>query len=92
MKLSTYCSLFVLLTLLALPMTADAFSRRTHHSEAGSSHVTTLSSSTEPSEISPEAVPEPPALLLMGMGLGLFAVGSALARFRGRAASHDKAL
>ena len=94
MKILIYCSVFVLLTIISLPVTAEAFSRRTNHSEVGPSHVTSYDQKkqTPSSDISPQAVPEPPVLLLMGIGLGLFAIGSVIARFRGQDAGRNKAL
>jgi hypothetical protein len=92
MKILIYCSVFVLLTLISLPITAEAFSRRTHHSEAGPSHITPLDHKTQTQDVSPQAVPEPPVLLLMGIGIGLFAIGSMILRFRGQADYSDKLL
>jgi PEP-CTERM motif-containing protein len=91
MKILIYSSVFVLLTLMSFPLTAEAFSRRTHHSELGQTQQTTqLNSQTR--DVSPQAVPEPPALLLMGIGIGLLAIYSTIKRFRGRDASREKAL
>ena len=94
MKILIYCSVFILLTVMSLPITAEAFSRRTHHSEAGPSQATSFDQKnpTQSSDISPQAVPEPPVLLYMGIGLGLFAISSVILRFRGQDASRDKAL
>jgi hypothetical protein len=90
MKLLTYCSVFVLLTLISLPITAEAFGRRSHHSEVGPTQQTApLNQQTR--DVSPQAVPEPPAVLLMGIGIGLFAICSMIVRFRGQQASREKA-
>jgi hypothetical protein len=89
MKISTYCSVFVLLTLISLPITAEAFSRRSHHSELVATQQTAPLNQT--SDVSPQAVPEPPVVLLMGIGIGLFAICSMLVRFRGQNASREKA-
>ena len=90
MKLLTYCSVFVLLTLISLPITAEAFSRRSHHSEVGPTQQTApLNQQTR--DVSPQAVPEPPVVLLMGIGIGLFAIGSMVMRFRGQRVSSEKA-
>ena len=89
MKLLTYCSVFVLLTLISLPITAEAFSRRSHHSELVQTQQTAPPNQTR--DVSPQAVPEPPAVLLMGIGIGLFAIGVMIMRFRGPRASSEKA-
>jgi hypothetical protein len=89
MKLLTYCSVFILLTLVSLPITAEAFSRRSHHSELVPTQQTAPLNQTR--DVSPQAVPEPPAVLLMGLGIGLFAIGSIGMWFRGRHASREKA-
>ena len=89
MKLLTYCSVFVLLTLISLPITAEAFGRRSHHSEVGPTQQTApLNQQTR--DVSPQAVPEPPAVLLMGIGIGLFAICSMVVRFRWQRASSEK--
>ena len=65
-----------------------------HHS-AGSGHVQNPGQSApldQTRNVSPQAVPEPPALLLMGIGIGLFAIYSMIKRFRGHNASREKAL
>lgn len=100
MKILTYCSIGLLLALIAFPITAEAFSRRTHSSEVAQRQVPapragntqTQDGNTQTQDVSPQAVPEPPALLLMGIGIGLFAIFSMIKRFRGQAASRDKAM
>lgn len=100
MKILTYCSIGLLLALIAFPITAEAFSRRTHSSEVAQRQVPAprdgntqkQDGNTQTQDVSPQAVPEPPALLLMGIGIGLFAIFSMIKRFRGQAASRDKAM
>jgi P pilus assembly chaperone PapD len=106
MKILTYCGVFVLLTLISFPVTAEAFSRRTHSSEVAqnqgqpsrSGRVQNPGQSapnngqSQTLDITPQAVPEPPAILLMGIGIGLFAVYSIIKGFRGQDASRDKAM
>jgi hypothetical protein len=106
MKILTYCGVFVLLTLISFPVTADAFSRRHDSSELAqnqghpsrSGRVQNPGQSaphngqTQTQDITPQAVPEPPAILLMGIGIGLFAIYSIIKRFRGQGASREKTL
>ena len=82
MKALSGISLYILFVLIAFPATSDAFSRRSHHSEVGPQTAPLNSSQTITSDVSAQAVPEPPALLLMSIGVGLFAGGAMLRRFR----------
>jgi len=106
-KILTYCGVFVLLALISFPITAEAFSWFSHssdsselvqnpgHHSARSGHVQNPGQSApldQTRNVSPQAVPEPPALLLMGIGIGLFAIYSMIKRFRGHNASREKAL
>lgn len=104
MKILTYCSIVLLLALIVFPVTAEAFSRRTHSSEVAQQQVQAprgnntqtqqapSGNNTQTQDVSPQAVPEPPALLLIGIGIGLFAIFSMIKRFRGQAASREKAM
>jgi hypothetical protein len=80
MKGLIYCSLVVFLAVMSFPITAEAFGRRSHHSDFSQSQAVTAPLQT--TDVSPQAVPEPPALLLMGIGFGALAVFSAIKRFR----------
>jgi hypothetical protein len=76
-----------LLMLLSLPGVSDAFSRRTSHSEVAHTaplHTTTTDQSPgkTSSDISAQAVPEPPMLWLMTLGIGLLGIGMSLRRAR----------
>jgi hypothetical protein len=83
MKFLTYCSLFVLVTLLSLPVTADAFGRRSHSSEVFPTQQTTqLTNTTETGNPSAQAVPEPPVYLLMSVGIGILGLYTIAKRFR----------
>jgi len=93
MRILTYCSVFVLLALISFPITAEAFSRRTDSSEVAQHQVQApRDGKTQTQNVSPQAVPEPPALLLMGIDIGLFAIFLMIKRFRGQAASREKAM
>ena len=77
-------SLFVLFMSLSLPITSDAFSRRSHQSEMGpqSAPLNTSLTHGDTRDVSAQAVPEPPVLLLMSFGLGVLAVGALVKRYR----------
>lgn len=95
----TYCNVLVFVTLIAFPLTAEAFSRRADSSEVGqhqaqghqaqASHDGRHDGKTETPTVSPQAIPEPPVLWLMGIAIGLFAIFSLIKRFRGQDASRD---
>jgi PEP-CTERM motif len=72
MKILTYCSVFALFALLAFPLTADAFSRRVSHSEAGLTQI--QSAPPDKTHRSTQSVPVPGTLLLFGGGFVAFAV------------------
>ena len=92
-----YCNVFVLVTLIAFPITAEAFSRGADSSEVGQHQTqahqaqTSRDGKTETQNISAVAVPEPPVLWLMGIGISLFAIFAWIKRFRGQDASRDSA-
>jgi hypothetical protein len=85
MKAWMYVAVVLFLTLLSLPTTSDAFSRR-----SGGSEVAPIQSVTTPmrtgtienNNVSAQAVPEPPVLLLMSIGLGVFGLGYAIKGYR----------
>ena len=91
----TFCNVFVLVTLIAFPMTAEAFSRGADSSEVGQQpaqlHKASHNGKTDTQNISAVAVPEPPVLWLMGIGISLFAIFALIKRFRGQDASRDNA-
>lgn len=82
MKTLMYSSVLILLTLLSLPTTSEAFSRRSSGSEVAPTQAVTTPLNTNTSNVSAQSVPEPPVLLLMSIGLGVFALGAAIKAFR----------
>lgn len=80
MKGLMYSSLVVLLAVMLFPITAEAFGRRSHGSDFTQSQAVTTP--LQRTDVSPQAVPEPPVLLLMGIGFGALAVFAAIKRFR----------
>jgi hypothetical protein len=83
MKALIWSSLFFVLTVLTFPTASDAFSRRSHPSEVSQSQAVTKplnTSTTENGNVSAQAVPEPPALLFMTVGVGLFGIAYAVRR------------
>ena len=80
MKIS-FCSLLLLLAVISLPTTSDAFSRRSSGSEVGPTQALTTPVTTT-NNGSAQAVPEPPVLLLMSIGIGAFFLFSAVRGFR----------
>jgi len=82
MKPILYGTALVVLALLSLPTTSDAFSRRSSGSEVAPIQATTTPVNTNTNNVSAQSVPEPPVVMLMSIGLGLFGVGYAMIRFR----------
>jgi len=80
MKRSICGSALLLAVLLSLPATSDAFSRRSSNSEVGPVNAPVQASNY--TNGSAQAVPEPPVLLLMSVGVGIFGLGYAVQRFR----------
>jgi hypothetical protein len=80
MKTSVYGSALVLLALLSFPTTSDAFSRRSSGPEIAPLQTTTAPVTTRTNDA--QAVPEPPVVLMMSVGLGLFALGYAIRELR----------
>lgn len=81
MKTFMYSSLLLFLTVLSLPTTSEAFSRRSGGSEVAPMQATTTPVNTT-NNVSAQSVPEPPVLLLMTIGLGVFALASAIKKFQ----------
>jgi len=77
MKTFIYGVALVLLTLLSLPTTSEAFSRRSSNSEVAQSQAVTTPLNQN-GNVSAQAVPEPPVVFLMSIGLGVFAVAFAI--------------
>ena len=88
MKSLVYCSLLVVLTVLSMSTTSEAFSRRSHQSEVAPSQTFTSTNTsrnlTEGGNVSAQAVPEPPVLFLMSLGLGAVALCTAFIGYRRR--------
>lgn len=83
MKRLIYGSALVLAVLLSLPATSDAWSRRSGSTELGPQSVTApVQNTTLQNTTSAQAVPEPPVLLLMSIGVGVFGLGYAIQSFR----------
>ena len=78
MKILSYSFVLLLLTLISLPTSADAFSRRTHHSELPQNQQLT----SVPVNQQTQSVPEPSSLVTLGVGIGLFALLLARKRIR----------
>jgi PEP-CTERM motif-containing protein len=88
MKPYINASLIVLLALMSLPATSEAFSRRSSSSEVAQSQVVTSphkNKTLQSSDVSAQAVPEPPVLLLMSIGLGVIGLGYAIRAYRKQA-------
>ena len=81
MKSVIYGALLLFVALLSLPTTSDAFSRRSNDSEVGPMQATTVPL-TNTTNGSAQSVPEPPVVLLMSIGLGVFGLGYTMMRFR----------
>src|SRR6185503_14363461 len=68
-----------LVAFLSLPATSEAFSRRSQNSEVA---PTQAAAPIQKDNVSAQAVPEPPVLLLMSIGLGMFVLYSAIKAIR----------
>jgi hypothetical protein len=84
-------NVLVLVSLIAVPLTAAAFSRGGDSSEVlqppaqlhQAHHAGKHDGNTDTQTISPAAVPEPPVLWLLGIGVSLFALVVGIKRVRG---------
>jgi hypothetical protein len=81
MKTTIYSAVLLLLALLSLPTTSEAFSRRSSGSEIAQFQATTTPVNTT-NNVSAQSVPEPPVLLLMSIGLAVFVLASAIKKFQ----------
>jgi hypothetical protein len=82
MKTFVYGSILVLLALISVPTTSEAFSRRSSSSEFAAPTQAVTTPVTTTNNVSAQSVPEPPVLLLMSIGLGVFVLFSAMRTFR----------
>jgi hypothetical protein len=82
MKTLMHGAVLLLLVLLSLPTSSDAFSRRSGGSEFAPTQAVTTPVNGATNNVSAQAVPEPPVLLLMSIGFGVFASAYAVKRFR----------
>lgn len=71
----------ILTTLLSLPGSADAFSRRPQPSEVGQNQVRTTQLENDKPTVS---APEPSSAMILGSGLGIFGLYSLYRRFKMR--------
>jgi hypothetical protein len=99
MQIFIYCCVFVLLTVISSPITAEAFSRRPHHDEVpqqfsaphnGTTHTNNAVGPNTPGNNTPTNVPEPSSFLLLGIGIGLLGMYSMKKRFRGKVLAATK--
>src|SRR5687767_13017005 len=79
MRTLIYSSVLLFLVILSLPTTSEAFSRRSSSSEIGPTQATTAPLN-QYTDVSAQSVPEPPVLMLMSIGLGVFGLSFALLR------------
>ena len=99
MKLFSWVGLFVFFMVFCSPSASDAFSRRSSHSEvAHTTPVAPNSANTRENtsqitrlDVSSQAVPEPPVLWFMSLGIGLLAGGMMVRRLcRAESLHHDQ--
>ena len=100
MKIVSYCSVFVFLTLLSFPITAQAMGSRHHSWELAQNQSAPHNSNTHTHDGAGHNtlenggatnVPEPSSFLLVGLGIGFLAICSINKRFRGQDACREKA-
>jgi hypothetical protein len=74
--------MLMLIAFVSLPSTSNAFFRRSHSAEVTGSATQNGVVSSENGNTSPQAVPEPPVLFLMTIGVSGLALLSAVRRLR----------
>lgn len=82
MKALSCLSVVLLCALISFPITAEAFSRRPHSSEVEQTRSAPLATNSETPTTVPQQVPEPSTYMLLGIGIGLFALYSLKDQFR----------